>query len=437
MIVPWRSSSWRIRLLALVLAVILPGCAGRRPSGQPTTEGADGRIAFYRERLGGPGTYPAYARLGLALLQKYRDTGQARFYAESLQRFRQSLDFQSNLEALRGMAMALSERHEFHEALSYANGAVAALPGDLEALGILFDIRLALGDAAKAEDTLKVMLQAKPAFLVFSRVAALRQYRGDLAGAVEAMELACRAPDASNQPATTRAWGQVRLGSILLRQCRVPDARKAYDRALEILPGYFFAREHLAEWHAAQGEWREAGSLYRELLATHPTSAYRLDWGECCRRLGDSPGAARETSRALVEMRQAAAQGAQDQARPLALLLLETDDSAAEGLEWARRDWTLRQDALAADTLAWAHARNGHRAEAMQLSETALRTGNKSPVILLHAGMIRLQSDHVAEGQHLIEQVLTCRTALTPREIALAEEAERELSRVREPCAGA
>ena len=62
------------------------------------------------------------------------------------------------------------------------------------------------------------------------------------------------------------AWAEVRVGALHVANCEAQEARDAYERALRIVPGYGFAREHLAEWHAAQGHWAEAGRIFRELI---------------------------------------------------------------------------------------------------------------------------------------------------------------------------
>ena len=79
--------------------------------------------------------------------------------------------------------------------------------------------------------------------------------------------------------------------------------------------------------------------------------------------------------------------GEKDEFRPLALFHLE-DGNVAKGLRFARLDWEVRQDALAADTLAWALFRNEQIAEAEKLARRAVESGNKTPALLLHAGII-------------------------------------------------
>ena len=413
------------RALELLLTTSLVLVAGQNETAREKT--ADEKIAFYRARIGGPATYPAHARLGLAYLQKFRETGKSNYYDDGIRCLRRSLNYQRNFDALLGLATGLSERHFFKEALPYAEEALAALPSDLEAAGALFDIRLALGRAAEAEAGLNTLLASQRGFHAFSRLAALREYRGDLAGALEAMTKA-RDAAAGTGSTATRAWAEVRIGSLQVARCEAALAREAYDRALALAPGNVFATEHLAEWHAAQGQWEEAGRLFRQLLNSRPEPQYRLGLAEALRQQGKTRESERETGKALKELRQSAREGAHDPFRPLALLLLEREATAAEGLRWAQQDWEVRQDALAADTLAWAHHCNGQAPEALRLSEQAVQSGSKNPALLLHGGLIRCRSGQVAKGRALLEQALACPLAFGPHERMLAESARRVLA---------
>jgi tetratricopeptide (TPR) repeat protein len=412
-------------VLALVLSTAFALVAGQKETAREKT--SDEKIAFYRARIGGPGTYPAHARLGLAYLQKFRETGKSNYYDEGLRCLRQSLSYQGNFEALLGMAVGLSERHFFKEALPYAQEALAAMPSDLEAAGALFDIRLALGKVLAAEEGLNAMLSAQAGFHALSRLATFREYRGDVAGALEAM-MKARDDAARTLPKSTLAWAEVRIGSLQVARCEVAKAREAYDRALALVPNYFFANEHLAEWHAAHGQWKEAERLFRQLLKSHPAPQYRLGLADVCRGEGKTRESKRETEKVLAELRQSSREGAQDPFRPLALILLARKETAAEGLHWAMRDWEVRQDALAADTLAWANHCNGYTQEAVRLSEQALQSGSKNPALLLHGGLIRCRSGRKAEGRALLEQALACLLAFGPHERTLAASARQALA---------
>jgi Tfp pilus assembly protein PilF len=98
------------------------------------------------------------------------------------------------------------------------------------------------------------------------------------------------------------------------------------------------------------------------------------------------------------------------------------EGNVAEGLRFARLDQEVRQDALATDTLAWALFRNGQNAEAQDFARQAVQSGNKTPALLLHCGMILCHAGDLAAGRPLIEQALACRLAFGPAERKLSRE---------------
>jgi len=415
---------WLTWLLS-ALATALPAWADRTP---PVSE-TDARIKFYRERIGGPATYPAHARLGLAYLQKARETGRASFYDEALQHLLKSLSYQRNFEAALGAAIVLSERHEFSKALPYAEEAAAAMPSDLDAHGARFDIQLALGQVEQAAAIADAMIKLQPSFPAFIRLAALRSYRGDPRGAVEAMTKARDDAEAKRLPANTRAWAEVRLGSLQIACGEADPATQACYRALRIFPNYYLALEHLAELDAAQGKPDAAMATYRELLRKVPDPRYRVALAELHEQQGKARLARQERDQAIAEWRRAVGSGSKADLRAFALLLLERPPDAAEGLRLAQLDWENRKDAFAADTLAWAYFKNGKIREAQPISAEAMKSGTKEPVVLLHAALIHRGLGNQPQARALLTQVLACSLPLSPADRALAEKTFAEMEK--------
>ena len=387
----------------------------------------DARIQFYKLRLGGPTTYPAYAQLGLAYLQRARNTGRATDYAEAERHLRQSLAYQRNFEALRGLATLHLGRHEFREALGWAQEAADALPSDLETQGLLFDIHLALGEQRKAAEIADQMMRAQMGFESLARVAALDEAQGNPSGALRVMGQACLQAEAEQQPVDVLAWCQVRVGSIYLATCDAVQAGHRFERALLILPDSAPAREHLAELRAAQGNVTEAIAPYRELMAESLRTEYRLALADLLALTGRNEEASRERKRAAAELR-VSAETSRAGRRPLALHLLDDPATAEEGLHWAARDWENRRDAFAADTLAWAYLRNNRPEEAWRILEPVVSPeasgGSKDPLFLLHAAQIQHARDRAAEARRFFEEVLACPARLTPAERLLAEQTQ-------------
>ncbi len=407
-------------VVALALLAVVGGWLLRSDAEAPASD-TDARIAFYQSRLGGRGTYPTHARLGLAYLQKARESGASRWLDEAERHLRASLDYQTNYDALLGMGALLAARHQFDDALRHATEAASALPASVEAQGLLFEIHLALGDVSQAEAIAQKMALAAPGFTAFSRLAALDEYRGALGEALEAIERACDDAERGNLLAGSRAWCEVRRGALLLSaRCDAAGAEGAYQRALRIFPGYFFAREHLAELRAAQGKRGEAVTLYEALLRDLPGPGHRLALADVYEALGRDTEAQRERAAAQAELQQSAESGSREHVREYVLLTADQKDGAPRALHLAEQEWSGRRDWYTADALAWALHHNGSAREAVAMIETALQSGARANDLRLRAAEILLRAGRNRDAQRLVDEVVACPAALTPGEAPTA-----------------
>lgn len=408
----------------LLIAALIVGLRTREEAPQQPANEIDARIEFYRARLGGPGTYPAYARLGLAHLDKARETGDSAHRRQAAIYLLKSNDLQPNYEALRGLTALELARHRFPEARQYAEEALKAHPGDIEAQTALFDVLLAQGETLKAAKLLDQILKEPESFAGFTRLANLREVQGNHRGALNAIGRACSLAEKEGAPAVSRAWCQVRTGSIYVGLCDGVQAGHAYRRALALVPEYFLAREHLAELYAVQDQTAEAIEIYEDLLQTNPGPQYRLALADLLTGPEQTERAARLRDQALTELRISAESESREDWRPLALLLLESESTVEEGVHWAEQDWKNRKDAFAADTLAWARFRRGRIREAARLSEQAVGMEGpegKSPVFLLHGVEIQLALRQREKARALLDQAAACPLRLFPWEQATAD----------------
>jgi tetratricopeptide (TPR) repeat protein len=387
----------------------------------------DARIRYYRARLGGPGTYPSYARLGAAYLQKARETGRASYFDDAARYLEQSLAYQRSYEALLWLAAAELARHRFPEARAAAQEAVETLPNDPAALGVLFDSYLALGEVERGHAVLETLAALPDHFAALTRQATFQELKGNLPGAAETMQRACALADATAAPAESRAWCQVRLGALAAARCQEKEAAAAFLHAQALFKRNPLAVEHLAELRAAQGRAAEAVSLYEELAKQTAEPQHRLALAELYDITGKKRAARRQRARAEEDMRRATQAGSRLYLRPLAFLLLGNPESAREGRQLAEQDSAQRQDRFARDTLAWATFRTGQEREAMELYEVILREGSPEPALLLRIAFVQLATGDREAARRSVEQALVCPLALRPAERAQAELLRNEL----------
>lgn len=423
-------------LLPALLLALLAVFAGflLRPAPEPPLSDTDARIAWYRERASGRGSYSHYARLGLAYLQKARETGQSHWYDAAERNLRTSLAYQVNFEAFLGLGTVLSARHHFREALPFAEQAAASVPGSPEAQGLLFEIHLALGDTAQAEQALDAVAPSQSTtFEISSRWAALAEYRGWPGEALRKIDQACANARARRLPPGVQAWCAVRRGALLLNaRCDAPAAEQAYQQALRIFPNYYFAREHLAELRAAQGNTADAIALYEALLRDLPAPVYRLALADLYETSGRAADAQRERASALAELQRSVANGAREHLREYVLLVAEQKEYAAEALRLAESEWAARRDAYTADALAWTLLHNRRLREASEMAAQAIAPGIQVPAILLHATEVSIKAEQWGQARDLVRQVESCPAAMTPSERRTLDEIKNRLSKVRE-----
>ena len=123
-------------------------------------------------------------------------------------------------------------RHQFAEALETGRAALAIAP-IAEARGVVVDALTELGRYDEAVEELQLMVDQKPNLASFSRVSYARELRGDLEGALDALDLA---EEAGGGVAENLAFVAALKGNLLTYLGRPVEAAAAYERALGALP---------------------------------------------------------------------------------------------------------------------------------------------------------------------------------------------------------
>ena len=153
-------------------------------------------IADLRSRVGAnPDDAGALRDLGLALLQRVRETADPSLYAqaeEALGRAHQ-LDPEDPLVDV-GIGGLQLGRHEFKQALETGRTVLKLLPDLPAARAIEVDALIELGRYADADKAAARLLTLRPDIVSLPRVSYLRELHGDIKGAIEAMRAAAQSP---------------------------------------------------------------------------------------------------------------------------------------------------------------------------------------------------------------------------------------------------
>jgi tetratricopeptide (TPR) repeat protein len=129
---------------------------------------------------------------------------------------------------------------------------------------MLGDSLMEMGQYAAAETAYHRMLELGPNLASYNRMAYHRFVTGQSAEALAWMNMAV---EAGSKIPENLAWCLVEFGDMLFKTGHIQQARAAYDRALETLPGYHRAYAALGRFYAATGEYQQAA----EDLARRPS----------------------------------------------------------------------------------------------------------------------------------------------------------------------
>jgi tetratricopeptide (TPR) repeat protein len=248
---------------------------------------------------------------------------------------------------------------------------------------IRVDALVELGRYTDATRELQAMIDRKPNLSGYARVSYLRELHGDLAGAVEAMRLAV---DAGGPAAENGAYVSALLCELERRRGHRAAARRAFMRALALVPDHPGATAGLARLDAARAGRRAlAASIarLRPLVARLPLPEYVIALGEA--ELAAGRDASDTFALVGAEERLLRAAGVDVDVE---LSLFEADHgSPARAVALARRGYAKAPSTRAADALGWALTRAGRREEGLRHLREALRLGSVDPLWRAHYGL--------------------------------------------------
>lgn len=294
-------------------------------------------------------------------------------------------------------SLALTQ-HRFSEAERLGERAVAALPANADALGVLVDAQVELGKYDDAAETLQAMLDVRPGLPALARTSYLRELNGDVAAARQAMRQAAVAGVAgSYEVASVTAL----LGDLERKTGDLEAAGLLYDEALDTAPELVTAQVGSAWVRAATGDVDGAIAYLQDLVDEFPSPALVLLLHDLQRSVG-APGAAdtAELVRAVAALQEESGQVVDLE---MALFEADTDSAPGRAVELAERAQAARPDnVFVDDAMSWALFNAGDVDAAAGFADEALRLGSTDPLIRYHAAEIAAATgDRVEAAEHL------------------------------------
>ncbi len=346
-------------------------------------------------------------QLGWAFVAKARESFDPGFYklAEQCAQCIEQRNPQSQ-EAMLLRAHVLQNLHRFKESEGLARHLV-------QQRGLSFDYGL-LGDAlmeqGKLDDAVKAyqqMMNLKPDLHAYARAAHMRWLKGDLEGAIEAMQLAVGA--ASAQDAESAAWANTRLAFYAFQAGRFQEAEQQCAFALSFQDNYPPALLLKGRMLFAQSKWREAVDALQNATKLNPLPEYQWTLAEALR----ADGHEKEASGIEAQLRK---HGATSDPRTLALFFATRHESPKTALRLAKEELNSRRDVFTHDVVAWSLAGAGNLAEARSEMQRALAEGTEDARLFFHAGVIASRAGHAADAEHWLRKASELSHLLLPSE---------------------
>lgn len=420
-------ASWRLTSARGVSTRLAEAYGYLAESVSRTSSSAETQIQTLQDRLRtDPNDWQAYSQLGLAYLQKARETGDPSYYEKTDEALDKALALQSDdyasISAKGALALA---RHQFHAALEWGEQAKQVNPDRTYAYGVIADAQIELGHYDEAIETLQTMVDLRPDMSSYSRVSYIRELHGDVEGALEMMQ---RAVESGVPNAENTAWVRTQLANLYFNKGDLEQAEIEYQLTLQNRPDYVYALAGLGRVRAAQGNMDEAIKLLNQAVAIMPMPEFVITLADLYQATGQEEAASQQYKLLATIEKLHSANGV-DMDMEIALFNADHDQSLKETVELARKAYTNRPSIHGADVLAWALYKTGDYQEAQKYSEQALQLGTQDALKLFHGGMIALELGNKAQAREHLEQAL----AINPHfSILYADEARRTLRALQE-----
>ncbi|MEU2493785.1 tetratricopeptide repeat protein [Streptomyces sp. NPDC007883] len=383
------------------VGAVVPGAApGQRQS-----------VRVLQDRLKArPQDAGAWAALGAAYVEEARADGDPSRYPQAGEAFTRSLGLRpdGNADALAGRAALAAARHDFPAALRDADRALAVNPYSERGLAVRIDALVELGRYPAALEAARQADARRPGIPVFTRLAYVRELRGDTKEARRVLELALGS-------ASTRAdvaYTATALGRLAWSQGGYDEALRQCGRALRAEPDNLEARECRARALAGKGDLPAAVEEFEHIVERSPLPGRLVALGELY-EAGGRPGPARRQYEVLGTWAELARAGGVNPDLDTALAAADHGDRAA-ALRAARAEWQRRRTVHTEDALAWALHRAGRSEEALPHARAATATGYRDAALLYHRGMIERAVGERAAARASLTRALALNPAFSP-----------------------
>ena len=339
-----------------------------------------------------------YLRLAELYLQKVRETVDPTYYAkiDALMTQAEAINPKDgDVPAVRA-SVALG-RHQFKEGKAFIAQSLAISAHTAAYYGLNGDADIELGQYQDAVDSFQKMVNIRPDFASWSRIAYIRELYGDVPGALTALNEAISS--GSSYPENI-AWAYVEQGKLLQRT-DLATADTSFTNALHVLPTYTQAMEGLGKDAFFRGDLKGAEEQFTKAYNGLALAQYAIDLGDLYATEGMTQKAVQQYALAKAAFDRSSKSGVNTDLEE-SLFLSDHMLDAPTAVAMAKRAYIDRPSEYGADYLAWALYKSGDVAGAAHYAKPALVLGEHDPLILFHQGTIaRANGDLVHAKEYL------------------------------------
>lgn len=329
--------------------------------------------------LRNPQSLPRLEKLGWAYVAKARSKFDPGYYrlADQVARCIEK-KHPASPEALLLQGHVLHNIHRFSEAEAIARRLIAQRGLWFE-YALLGDVLMEQGQLNDAADAYQVMMDKRPGPQAYSRAAHLRWLKGDLAGAVDMMQMTVQAT--GSRAGEAAAWAIVRLGLYVFQAGNFQDALDLVNHALSLHGNHAPALYARGRILLAQNKPDAAVESLIRAVGINPLPEYQ--WLLIDALYADQkPDQARQVETRLMHT------GAGVDRRTYALYLATTRQQPALASQLAEQDYKTRHDVFSHDAIAWTFQASNRTTEALQHIRLATAEGTQDARLFFHAAVI-------------------------------------------------